>query len=197
MVRDQIAARGVSDPRVLAAVRRVPRHLFVPVDRRGRAYEDHPLPIGDGQTISQPYIVALMSELAVGSGARRALDVGTGSGYQAAVLAELVPQVDSLEISADLAGTARARLEALGYANVRVHRADGRLGWKPGAPYDTVVVACAAPRVPAALVEQIAPGGRLVAPVGRFDQRLHVFEKDSEGRLDSRFEAWVAFVPMR
>ena len=197
MVRDQIAARGVSDPRVLAALRRVPRHLFVPGDRRGAAYEDRPLPIADGQTISQPYVVALMSELAVGPGTRRALDVGTGSGYQAAVLAELVPSVDSLEVSAGLAAEARARLDALGYADVRVHRADGRLGWEAGAPYDAIVVACAAPRVPAALLEQLAPGGRLVAPVGAVEQRLCLFEKLPDGRLERSFEGWVAFVPMR
>ncbi|MCE2391087.1 MAG: protein-L-isoaspartate O-methyltransferase, partial [Proteobacteria bacterium] len=142
-------------------------------------------------------ILAWMSELAVRADARAALDVGTGSGYQAAVLAELVPRVDSLELSADLARTARERLDALGYANVRVHRADARLGWSSAGPYDAIVVACAAPRVPEALLEQLAPGGRLVAPVGRYEQRLCVFEKDSDGLLESRLEGWVAFVPMR
>ncbi|TVP99099.1 MAG: protein-L-isoaspartate(D-aspartate) O-methyltransferase [Planctomycetaceae bacterium] len=196
MVRDQIEARGVRDPRVLAALRRVPRHLFVPADRFDEAYADRPLPIGFGQTISQPYIVALMTELVRPRAGDRALDVGSGSGYQAAILAELVDEVCGLEIVPELAGQAATRLEQLGYTNVRVRHADGYGGWPAAAPYQVIVVAAAPAQVPAALVDQLAPGGRMVLPVGRGNQTLRLIRKGADGEVKQLDIAAVAFVPM-
>jgi protein-L-isoaspartate(D-aspartate) O-methyltransferase len=198
MVVEQIAGRGVGDPRVLAALRRVPRHEFVPDDVRGEAYEDRPLPIGHGQTISQPYIVAVMAELArIGPG-DRVLEVGTGSGYAAAVLAELAADVYTIEIVEPLAEQARRNLERAGYGRVHVRAGDGYRGWPEAAPFDAVLVAAAAPRLPAPLVEQLAPGGRLVIPVSRgagFEQELEVHVKTAEGlRVERVFP--VRFVPM-
>jgi protein-L-isoaspartate(D-aspartate) O-methyltransferase len=197
MVSEQLERRDITDVRVLAAMRRVPRHEFAPAHVRARAYDDGALPIGSGQTLSQPYMVALMTQLAVAPDARRALDVGGGSGYQAAVLAELVEEVDSVERLPELAGQARERLARLGYGRGRVHCADGYDGWPAGAPYDAIIVACAAPSVPGALVAQLAPGGRLVLPLGEASpQTLTVVEKDARGRVERRSRGGVLFVPM-
>jgi protein-L-isoaspartate(D-aspartate) O-methyltransferase len=196
MVRFQLQGRDIRDPRVLVAMGRVPRHEFVPDHLRGDAYQDGPLPIGHGQTISQPYIVALTTQLALGAGARRALDVGCGSGYQAAVLAEIVPQVFSIEIVPELAETARERLARLGYTGVTVRCGDGHRGWPEAAPFDAIVVACAAHEVPPALIAQLAPGGRLVIPVGEWAQSLLLVEKRADGEIVRSSHGGVAFVPM-
>ncbi len=197
MVTDQIEARGVRDPGVLAAMRQVPRHLFVPAALRSRAYEDHPLEIGYGQTISQPFIVALMTELARPTPATRVLEVGTGCGYQAAVLSRLVGHVFSVEVNEDLQQQASARLERLGYANVTVRRGDGHAGWESEAPFEIILVTAAPEHVPQALVDQLAPGGRLVIPVGPLrSQELQVIEKAAEGPPRARTVAPVLFVPM-
>ena len=173
MVDKQIRSRGVKAPRVLDAMRAVPRHCFVPEGLIDSAYEDHPLNIGSGQTISQPYIVALMTELLNLQPGDRVLEIGTGSGYQTAVLATLAGVVTSVERLEELADAARGRLAGLGYDNVQVHRSDGTLGFPEEAPYDAIVVTAAAPHVPEALTEQLADGGRLVCPVGpRMTQRL-------------------------
>ncbi len=194
MVRDQIEARGVRDPAVLAAMRAVPRHEFVPPEARTRAYDDHPLPIGYDVTISQPYIVALMTELTgVGPGAR-VLEVGTGSGYQSAVLAELGAQVFSIEIIEPLVAPARERLRRLKYA-VQVRQGDGYAGWPDQAPFDAIVVTAAPPEVPAPLKEQLAVGGKLVIPVGRENQELRVITRREQG-FNERVEIPVRFVPM-
>ncbi|MBN2217102.1 MAG: protein-L-isoaspartate(D-aspartate) O-methyltransferase [Pirellulales bacterium] len=196
MVRDDLIDRDIRDPRVLEVMGRVPRERFVPEDLAGQAYRDGPLPIGHGQTISQPYIVALMTQLVEPKPTGRALDVGTGSGYQAAVLAELCKEVYSIEIVEPLAASARRRLDQLGYANVTVRHGDGYRGWKEHAPFDAIVVAAAADHVPQALVDQLAPGGRLVIPVGRFFQELLLIEKMPDGSTERRKIAPVAFVPM-
>jgi protein-L-isoaspartate(D-aspartate) O-methyltransferase len=166
MVSEQVQRRGILDPRVLRAVGKVPRHLFVDEALVGRAYGDHPLPIGDGQTISQPYMVALMTEALELHGHERVLEIGTGCGYQTAVLAEVCGKVFSVERLKSLADRATRRLDSLGYYNVLVRVADGSLGWKEEAPFDAILVAAAAPTIPQALVEQLAPKGRLVVPVG-------------------------------
>lgn len=199
MVTEQIAARGVRDPRVLRAMRDVPRHMFVPPADRNRAYEDTPLAIGNGQTISQPYIVALMTELVRPQSNERALEVGTGSGYQAAVLSPLVSHVYTIEIVEPLARDAERRLKTLGYNNVTVRTGDGYAGWPELAPFDIIVVTAAADHVPPPLVEQLKPGGRLVIPVGSvFDvQTLLLIEKDSSGQTRTRQVAPVRFVPLR
>jgi protein-L-isoaspartate(D-aspartate) O-methyltransferase len=185
-------------PAVLAALRRVPRHRFVPEEKEARAYDDCALPIGHGQTISQPTIVALMTELARVRADSRVLEIGTGCGYQAAVLAEIAREVWTIEVVPELADAARARLAGLGYRNVQVRCGDGALGWVEQAPFDAIVVTAAPRRVPPALVEQLAPGARLVIPVGSspFDQELRVVEKDSAGRLHERGGVGVAFVPL-
>jgi protein-L-isoaspartate(D-aspartate) O-methyltransferase len=166
MVSEQLQRRGILDPRVLRAVGKVPRHLFVDEALIGRAYGDHPLPIGDGQTISQPYMVALMTEALELHGHERVLEIGTGCGYQTAVLAEVCGKVFSVERLKSLADRATHRLDSLGYYNVLVRVADGSLGWKEEAPFDAILVAAAAPTIPQALVEQLAPKGRLIVPVG-------------------------------
>jgi len=166
MVSDQLQRRGIQDPRVLRAVGKVPRHLFVDEALVGRAYGDHPLPIGDGQTISQPYMVALMTEALELRGHERVLEIGTGCGYQTAVLAEVCGKVFSVERLKSLADRATRRLDSLGYYNVLVRVADGSLGWKEEAPFDAILVAAAAPAIPQALVDQLAPKGRLIVPVG-------------------------------
>jgi protein-L-isoaspartate(D-aspartate) O-methyltransferase len=182
MVDEQIAARGVRDPRVLAAMRRVPRHEFMPEAMRVQAYGDHAMPIGEGQTISQPYIVALMSELLELRGEERVLEIGTGSGYQAAILAELCRKVYTIERVKVLADRARATLDRLGYRTVAMKVYDGTYGWKEMAPFDAIIVTAAAPDVPAALVEQLTEGGRLVIPVGeRFSQVLMKVVKSPSG----------------
>ena len=166
MVSEQLQRRGILDPRVLRAVGKVPRHLFVDEALVGRAYGDHPLPIGDGQTISQPYMVALMTEALELHGHERVLEIGTGCGYQTAVLAEVCGKVFSVERLKSLADRATRRLDSLGYYNVLVRVADGSLGWKEEAPFDAILVAAAAPTIPQALVDQLAPKGRLIVPVG-------------------------------
>jgi protein-L-isoaspartate(D-aspartate) O-methyltransferase len=199
MVSRQIAGRGVRDPRVLAAMREVPRHLFVPPDLQSSAYDDRPLSIGHGQTISQPYIVALMTEIVRPQAGDRALEVGTGSGYQAAVLSGLVARVYSIEIVEPLAREAERRLKSLGYANVTVRTGDGYAGWPDMAPFDRIVVTAAPDHVPQPLVDQLRPGGRLVIPVGSIfeGQELQLLEKDNAGRVRTERIAPVAFVPLR
>jgi protein-L-isoaspartate(D-aspartate) O-methyltransferase len=186
----------ISDRAVLAAMAAVPRHLFVPPQHREMAYEDAPLPIGRGQTISQPYIVALMTQALRLTPASRVLEVGTGSGYQAAILAHITPHVWSIETLPELAETARARLHGLGYP-VQVRLGDGRLGWPEQAPFDGIIVTAAAPDVPPALAAQLADGGRLVIPVGEstWDQLLWLIEKVG-GRLRRELLAEVRFVPL-
>jgi protein-L-isoaspartate(D-aspartate) O-methyltransferase len=195
MVRDQLRARGVHDPRVLAAMATVPRHEFVPAALVERAYEDSPLPIGHGQTISQPYVVALMAELAAPDPGSRVLEIGTGCGYQAAVLAVLAREVVTIEIVASLAREAAERLAALGYANVRVRHGDGHRGAPDVAPFDAILVAAAPEHVPAALLDQLAPGGRLVLPVGLAEQELRVYRRTADG-IVMEHVCPVSFVPM-
>jgi protein-L-isoaspartate(D-aspartate) O-methyltransferase len=197
MVTEQIAARGIRTPRLLAAMEKVPRHLFVPPEHLPWAYSDGPLPIGEGQTISQPYIVALMTDLLDLTPTSRVLEVGTGSGYQAAILAELAEEVHTVEIIPSLAQQAQARLHQLGYTNVHVHVGDGSLGWPENAPYDGILVAAAGPTVPPPLLEQLADGGRLVAPVGtRGFQVLQLVCREGE-KFSHQDNLPVAFVPLR
>jgi protein-L-isoaspartate(D-aspartate) O-methyltransferase len=177
MVEEQLAARGITDERVLAAMRKIPRHLFVDEALRERAYGDHALPIGEEQTISQPYIVALMTSLLALSGGEKVLEVGTGSGYQTSVLAECVRRVCSIERLPRLAQRARALLEGLGYANVWVRVGSGTFGWPDEAPFDRIIVTAAGPSVPPPLFEQLAPDGRMVLPLGDIEsQTLTVVE---------------------
>jgi len=198
MVAEQIAARGVRDSRVLAAIRDVPRHLFVPPELQRQAYQDRPLPIGYDQTISQPYIVARMTELTRPGVGDRALEVGTGSGYQAAVLSRLVSHVYTVEIVEPLARSAEQRLKKLGYANVTVRAGDGYAGWPDMAPFDIIMVTAAPDHVPAPLVAQLKAGGRLVIPVGPVSavQELQLIEKDNAGRTTTTRVAPVQFVPL-
>ncbi|MBG6238037.1 protein-L-isoaspartate(D-aspartate) O-methyltransferase [Mycetocola sp. CAN_C7] len=198
MVATQIQARGISDRHVLDAMRRVPREEFVRASSRESAYEDHPLPIADGQTISQPYIVALTAEAALLDRSSCVLDVGTGSGYAAAVLAEIVDSVVSIERHPGLARSAAAVLARLGYDNVEVVIGDGSLGWPAAAPYDAIVVAAAAPRVPQPWLDQLSVGGRIILPVGvpRYGQRLQRITRTGIGppRIDDL--GGVTFVPL-
>jgi protein-L-isoaspartate(D-aspartate) O-methyltransferase len=195
MVSTQLEARGVRDPRVLDAMRRVERHRFVPEPLRDHAYEDRPLAIGHDQTISQPYIVAVMTEAARVKPGDRVLEIGTGSGYQAAVLSVLASQVYTIEIVEPLAREAGARLEALGYRNVTVRAGDGYRGWPERAPFDAILVTAAPPEIPQPLLDQLAVGGRLVAPVGEGDQALVLVERTAAG-LRRRSIIPVRFVPM-
>ncbi|MEQ8457402.1 MAG: protein-L-isoaspartate(D-aspartate) O-methyltransferase [Sandaracinaceae bacterium] len=195
MVRRQLEARDVREPRVLAAMRRVPRHRFVPASQRPYAYDDRPLPIGHEQTISQPYIVGLMTQLAELEPGDRVLEIGTGSGYQAAVLAELEVDVYSIEIVRPLGERARGVLRELGYDRVHVRIGDGYQGWPEHAPFDAVILTAAPPRIPDPLLEQLAVGGRLVAPVGRGVQDLVVVIRTEEGYASRRVIP-VRFVPM-
>jgi len=196
MVETQIVARGVRDPRVLAAMRKVPRHLFVDAAQRTEAYEDHPLPIPGNQTISQPYIVALMTELLELKPTSRVLEIGTGSGYQSAVLAELAKEVYTIEIVPELAALAAQRLKELAYDNVRTREGDGYRGWPEEAPFDAIIVTAAPERIPQPLLDQLAPGGVMVIPVGGFFQELKVFRKSADGRVTERDILPVRFVPM-
>ena len=186
------------DPRVLAAMAKVPRHEFVPPDVAYAAYEDGPLPIGHGQTISQPYIVALMTDLLQPQPEDVMLEVGTGSGYQAAVLSLLVSQVYSIEVVKALAEAVAARLKRLAYSNIETRWGDGYHGWPEHAPYDGIIVTAAAPEIPQPLIDQLKPGGRLVVPVSRplLGQDLLLLEKDQQGRIQQRSVLPVAFVPL-
>jgi len=196
MVRQQMESRDIHDPRVRAAMRKVPRHKFVPRALQSVAYADCALPIEQGQTISQPYIVALMTQLGLPGPKDRALDVGTGSGYQAAILAELVEKVYSIEILRPLAESASERLEKLGYRNVQVRCGDSYRGWSEQAPFDVILVAAAPDHIPPPLIDQLAPNGRLVIPVGTSRQELLVVEKGATGKAHRRKVVPVAFVPM-
>lgn len=195
MVAEQIRGRDVVDPRVLAAMRKVPRHRFVPDRLLPEAYDDHPLPIGEGQTISQPYIVGIMSELMQLRGGERVLEVGTGSGYQAAVLAELAKEVYTIEILAPLAQRAAATLRELGYDGVKVRAGDGYLGWPEAAPFDAIIVTAAPDHIPQPLVDQLKIGGRLVIPVGEYYQELLRCVKTPQGLLRESIIP-VRFVPL-
>lgn len=195
MVREQIEARGVKDPRVLDALRRVPRERFVAAGSESLAYTDSPLAIGHGQTISQPYIVGVMSEAAAIGADDVVLEIGTGSAYQAAVLGELAREVYTIEIVPALAQRAEALLRELGYRNVHTRLGDGYAGWPEHAPYDAIVVTAAPPAVPETLRQQLAVGGRLVVPVGTADQELIVIERTADGFREHRLMP-VRFVPM-
>jgi len=195
MVETQIKARGVKDPRVLSAMLKVERHLFVPKEHQPSAYSDQPLPIGEGQTISQPYIVGLMTELLELKGEERVLEVGTGSGYQAAILAELAKEVYTIEIIETLAASAKRLLLEMGYQNIQVKAGDGYLGWPEHAPFDAIIVTCAPDRIPQPLLDQLKDGGRLVVPVGTHSQELKKIIKRS-GRIESKDILPVIFVPM-
>src|SRR5215510_12545901 len=196
MVQQQLKGRDIKDERVLAAMAKVPREEFVPADERGEAYEDGPLPIGHGQTISQPYIVAFMTEQLRLKPSDRVLEIGTGSGYQAAILATLVAEVYSIEIVGPLAKDAQATLQHLGYNNVHVKIGDGYKGWPDAAPFDAIIVTCAPDKVPQPLIDQLKDGGRMVIPVGeRFAQQLYLLEKKN-GQLKESATLPVRFVPM-
>ena len=196
MVEQQIAGRGVEDERVLEAMRKVPRHLFVPLHAKNDAYSDWPIRIGHSQTISQPYVVGLMSALLGVEAHHRVLDVGTGSGYQAAILGELAVEVHSIERFADLAESAEAVLNELGYKNVHIHIGDGTQGFVASAPYDRILVGASAPSVPEPLLEQLADNGRLVIPVGnRLSQKIEVWDKKEKGFSHSS-SIPVIFVPL-
>lgn len=198
MVADQIESRGVRNPEVLRVMRATPRHLFVPTDIRSRAYEDRPLPIGYGATISQPYIVALMTELLAPAKKHRVLEIGAGSGYQAAILGQLAAEVYSVEIVPELARSAASTLRELGYTNITVRQGDGYKGWPEQAPFDGIMVTAAPPELPQALVAQLSRGGRLVAPIGStWNQELIVIEKRADGTIRRRSMGAVRFVPMK
>ena len=195
MVETQIKARGVKDHRVLAAMLKVERHLFVPKDLQTSAYSDQPLPIGEGQTISQPYIVALMTELLELKGEEKVLEVGTGSGYQAAVLAELAKEVYTVDIIEKLAFSAEKLLLEMGYKNIKVKAGDGYLGWPEAAPFDAIIVTCAPDHIPKPLLDQLKEGGRMVIPVGEYTQELKKIVKRA-GKIETTNIIPVIFVPM-
>jgi len=195
MVKTQIVARGVKDRLVLAAMRKVPRHLFVPEKWRDQAYTDNPLPIGEGQTISQPYIVGLMTELLSLKGGEKVLEIGTGSGYQAAVLAEIAKEVYTIEIICPLAQRAESTLKQLEYDHITVKCGDGYQGWKEYAPFDGVIVTAAPDHIPQPLIDQLKVGGKLVIPVGDFYQELVVVVKTDTG-VKKMNSIPVRFVPM-
>ncbi len=195
MVDNQIRARGIRDPRVLEVMRKVPRHEFVPADQAANAYDDNPLPIGLGQTISQPYIVAYMTEQLQVTPQSKVLEIGTGSGYQAAVLAELAKEVYSIEIVPDLARRSKETLATLGYSNVHVRAGDGYRGWPEQAPFDRIIVTAAPDHVPQPLVDQLAVGGRLIIPVGDYYQQILILTKTPRGVVEEK-TIDVVFVPM-
>ena len=196
MVEEQIKARGLADPRLLAAFRKVPRHQFVAEELQAQAYTDHPLPIGSGQTISQPYMVALMTHELRLQGHERVLEIGTGSGYQTAILAELALEVFSVERLPELVEPLAKRLAALGYFNVHLAAANGSLGWPEHAPYDAILMAAAAPEVPAPLLEQLADRGRLVLPIGPQEAQVLVTVEKQGGVIRQRQVASCVFVPL-
>jgi len=196
MVESQIKARGIKDKKVLDAMMKVERHLFVPPDIASEAYMDHPLPIGEGQTISQPYIVALMTEVLGVDSTSKVLEIGTGSGYQAAILAEICDSVYSIEIIASLAERASNLLKVLGYSNIKIKAGDGYAGWKEHSPFNAIIVTCAPTEIPQPLSEQLAEGGRMVIPVGEsYAQELILLEKRN-GFLKKKNIVSVRFVPM-
>jgi len=195
MVDEQIKSRGIDDERVLEAMRKVRRHLFVPKFSQRFAYQDHPLSIGHGQTISQPYIVGFMTEAAMLTKNDRVLEIGTGSGYQAAILAEIVKEVYTIEIVKPLAETAKKRLEKLGYTNITVKEGDGYQGWSEHGPFDAIIVTAAPAKIPQRLVEQLTLGGRMVVPVGSFYQELFLVTKTDKGFKKDKLLP-VRFVPM-
>ncbi len=194
MVDQQIRARGVVDPRVLLAVRKVPRHSFIPQHLWDQAYTDYPLPIGGDQTISQPYIVGLMTEILELQAMDRVLEIGTGSGYQTAILAELAAEVFSIDRMGDLANRAKAVLDSLGYANVQIRVGDGTLGWPEAAPFDGIIVTAGAPKVPRPLTEQLALGGRLVIPVGDMFSQTLTCVRQTESGLKFEYHGGCRFV---
>jgi len=197
MVRDQIERRGIKDEKVLSAMRKVPRHLFVPPEYQSRAYTDHPLPIDCGQTISQPYIVALMSDLILAKSDDRALEIGTGSGYQAAILSYLVADVHSIDRHSDLVNKAKKITKNLNLNNIHFYFGDGSQGLADLAPFDVILITAAAPTVPAPLLKQLNVGGRLVLPVGeRWSQRLERWTRTSEESFDQDINIPVSFVPL-
>ena len=196
MVEKQIEKRGVKDPRVLKVMRDIPRHLFIPPHLEKIAYNDGPLPIGEGQTISQPYIVALMTELLELKGDEKILEIGTGSGYQAAVLSALASEVFSIEIVKNLVDSAAVRLDKLGYKNVITRWGDGYKGWSDQAPFDGIIVTAAPDKIPQPLIDQLKTGGRLVVPVGTRHQELKVITKNEDGSIQSKNIIPVRFVPM-
>jgi protein-L-isoaspartate(D-aspartate) O-methyltransferase len=195
MVSEQLQARDVKDTRVLAAMRKVPRHVFVPDALVDSAYDDNPLPLILGQTISQPYIVGYMTQAMELRGPERVLEIGTGSGYQAAVLAELASEVYTIEILPELAAKAQSTLDALGYRNIRIRCGDGYVGWPDAAPFDRILVTAAPDHVPQPLVDQLKPGGKMIIPVGSMDQDLVLIEKGPQG-ISRRSTIPVRFVPM-
>ncbi len=198
MVKEQIADRGIADAEVLRAMRAVPRHLFVPEGLQSRAHDDGPLPIGHGQTISQPYIVAFMTEVLKVRKGDTVLEIGTGSGYQAAILSPMVKKVYTMEIIPELASSAKERLKKLGFANVEVKEGDGYFGWPEKAPFDAIIVTAAAGHIPPALIKQLRNGGRMVIPVGGFFmvQNLVLVSKDQKGEITTRNLLPVRFVPL-
>jgi protein-L-isoaspartate(D-aspartate) O-methyltransferase len=195
MVKDQIERRGIRDKLVLEAMRSVPRERFVDLEDRGYAFHDGPLSIGHGQTISQPYIVAYMTEMLELTGGDRVLEIGTGSGYQTAILAEIASEVYTIEIVEELSARAQELLGELGYSNIRFRAGDGSLGWPEAAPFDAIMVTAAPDRAPERLVEQLAEGGRMIVPVGRYEQYLELLVRRGE-RVERRELLGVRFVPM-
>ncbi|MCC6589994.1 MAG: protein-L-isoaspartate(D-aspartate) O-methyltransferase [Bryobacterales bacterium] len=198
MVDEHIAARGVKHPAVLKAMREIPRHVFVPEQYRSDAYADQPLPIGSGQTISQPYIVALMSEMLRPAPDATVLEVGTGSGYQAAILCKLFKKVYSIELLPELSARAQAAIAEVGLKNIEIRVGDGYKGWPEHAPYDRIMLTAAPAEVPQALIDQLAPGGMLLGPVGDDPnyQRLMIMEKSADGKVTESASYPVRFVPM-
>jgi protein-L-isoaspartate(D-aspartate) O-methyltransferase len=197
MVENDLRDRGIKDTRVLEVMEKVPRHLFVDASLRGKAYADHPLPIGEGQTISQPFVVALMTEALRLKPEEKVLEIGTGSGYQAAVLAEIVKEVYTIEIRRSLADRAAKRLDALGYTNVTVKYGDGYFGWEDYAPFDAIIITAAANHIPPPLIQQLKEGGRMILPLGStfFHQTLTLVTK-VKGELEVKEMESVAFVPL-
>jgi len=196
MVESQLVARGLKGERLIAAFRKVPRHLFIPPEFQIEAYADHPLPIGAGQTISQPYIVALMTDALRLQGHERVLEIGGGSGYQTAILAEMVLEVFSVERLPELLSTARRRLSALGYTNIHSTMGNGSLGWPEHAPYDAILVSAAAPEVPNPLLAQLGESGRMVLPIGLADTQMLIQVERRNGAVHRRELASCVFVPL-
>jgi protein-L-isoaspartate(D-aspartate) O-methyltransferase len=198
LVRESMESRGIRDPAVLKAMRETPRHEFMPQSVRQYAYEDRPVPIGFDQTISQPSLVAMMTDMLEANKGHRILEIGTGSGYQAAVLSPLVKEVYTIEIVPQLAQSSSETFKRLGYKNIHAKHGNGYLGWPEHAPFDRIILTAAPPELPKALVEQLAPGGKLVAPVGRttLEQELILVEKSKDGKVSQRSVLPVRFVPM-